>query len=145
MDNPRPNQQLDQQLDRMIQSLLGASGGIPALIGDGVRGDGAALEHESAELVAVVRDLVGLPRADFKTRLKAELERSANMTSTSTAATQAETERNLKYRTVTPYLAIQRTEECLEFVQRTFGAVLTAHSAMPNGACTPRFASAIPR
>lgn len=118
----------------MIQSLLGASGGIPALIGDGVRGDGAALEHESAELVAVVRDLVGLPRADFKTRLKAELERSANMTSTNTAATQAETGAKPKYRTVTPYLAIQRTEECLEFVQRTFGAVLTAHSAMPNGA-----------
>jgi PhnB protein len=135
MDNPR----LHEQLDRAIQSLIGASGGIPALIGDGVHGDGAALEHEAAELVPVARDLLGLPRADFKARLKAELERSATMATTSTATTQTEAAAKPKFRTVTPYLTVRHAEQCLEFVQRTFGAVVTEHVTTPNGGVHAEF------
>jgi PhnB protein len=132
MDNPR----LNEQLDRVIQSLIAASGGIPALIGDGLYGDGAALEAEAAELVPVARALVGLPRADFKTRLKAELERGANMASSATTQTTHSTNEAAaqpKYRTVTPYLAVRGAEECLRFVQQTFGATLTAHYPLPHG------------
>lgn len=148
MDNPRPNQQLDQQFDRAIDALLGSSGGVPALNGGGqptiiaTAADGkvwlggslaGAIDAEAGELVATASQLVGLPRSDFKQRLKAELARSANMATTSTATTHPAAEPKPKYRTVTPYLAIRGAQECLQFVQHAFGATVTERFPLPNG------------
>jgi PhnB protein len=129
MDNPR----LHEQLDRVLDALIASSGGIPALNHDGVHSDGAALEAEAAELVPTASQLVGLPRADFKSQLKAKLERSATIATTSTATTQPAAEAKPKRRTVTPYLAVRGAEDCLKFVQQAFGAKVTAHFPLPNG------------
>ncbi len=97
-----PDRELLEQLDRAIESLL--QGDLPATGGD------AELEA----LAGIAGGLRNLPAESFKTGLKAELQRRAAMTtSTSTAA---------GFRTVTPFIIHAKAPELVEFVKSTFGA-----------------------
>src|SRR5262245_3606140 len=79
---------------------------------------GAALpaDPETAELLGIARDLCDLPRAAFKARLAADLERRATMTNTTAAPARDAGQ------TVTVYLAVRPALELIEFVKRAFGA-----------------------
>ena len=69
-----------------------------------------------AALLRVAGELRDLPRADFKARLKADLERRASMTTTAVKPIRE------GFHTITPYLIVQEAVELIDFVKRAFGA-----------------------
>ncbi|MGC1171224.1 MAG: VOC family protein, partial [Candidatus Acidiferrales bacterium] len=101
------------------------------------RRDGAALDERIAPLARVAEQLRGLPREDFKARLKAEFEGSTTMASKPAVAseqgTTATTQREKTsgspesyipagYKTITPYLTVANAPELIDFIKQTFDA-----------------------
>lgn len=74
-------------------------------------------DRELAELVAVARELHGLPSEEFRAALKEQLGRKEKM---STAAKQIKRE---GFHTVIPYLTVKPAVELIDFVKQAFGAV----------------------
>jgi len=107
---------LAEQLDQAIETML-RNPDAPL----------AGTDPRVAELLSVAVDLRALPRADFKARLKNELEREAAMNETSDEIesgpphSKAESVR-ATFRTVTPYLTVADVHEEIEFVTKVFGA-----------------------
>jgi PhnB protein len=128
------NQRLDEQLDRVIQAILATESA--SLHGAGAAGNGQ-FDAEVAPLVMVAENLRALPREDFKSQLKADLERSTNMASAVTKtvdqAHDRATSQSKAYRTITPYLSVRNAPALLEFVQRVFGAQVVEQQATPSG------------
>ena len=96
------------RIDRLAQAL-------EAILAD----PGAPLppaSPELAELLRIAQDLCDLPRAAFKARLAADLERRGTMTTT-TARPAREA-----LQTLTVYLAVRPAIELIEFVKHAFGA-----------------------
>ncbi len=80
-----------------------------------------------AALARVAADLRGLPREEFKGRLKKDLERRGTMASTGRLAAEPQRETAVKpiregFRTVTPYLVAREAEGLIEFIKRAFDA-----------------------
>ena len=76
--------------------------------------------RKQMEAVAeVVVGLTGLPRADFRARLKANLERSAAM---STAPGKAVSYIREGFHSITPYLIIPNAAQLIGFLKTAFGA-----------------------
>jgi uncharacterized glyoxalase superfamily protein PhnB len=72
-----------------------------------------------APLLRLAADLRDLPRAEFKARLKSDLQRRASM-----AAPAVKPVRE-GFHTLTPYLCAREAEELIAFVTQAFGAVET--------------------
>ena len=89
---------LIEHLDRAIDALLAHRDSAPP-----------AAEREVAALLALAADLRDLPRADFKARLKSDLERKAAMKATTAVRKGVQT--------LTPYLVVERLDEFLAFLQ----------------------------
>ncbi len=89
----------------------------------------ADTDPQVVELLGIAAELRTLPRAEFKLRLKHELE---NETSMSTVTEERDREDNLPpakvnpiregFRTVTPYLVVEDVHSEIEFLKETFGA-----------------------
>jgi uncharacterized glyoxalase superfamily protein PhnB len=90
------------RLDRAIELLLARDA------------RAADVEPDVASLAAVADMLRALPSPEFKTRLKAELQRSVAMT--------AGTEIRAAFRTVSPFIIHERAPELVEFLKRSFDA-----------------------
>ena len=79
-------------------------------------------DRELAELVAVARELQGLPSEQFRAALKDQL--GDNM---STASKQIESKskkfKREGFHTITPYLIVKPADELVDFVKQAFGAV----------------------
>src|SRR5438552_1002615 len=107
---------LTEQLDQAIEAMLRNP--------DAPR---AGTDPQIAELVSVAVELRALPRANFKARLKHELEQEAAMSDTrdeiesESPNSKAESVR-ATFRTVTPYLTVANVHEEIEFVTKVFGA-----------------------
>jgi PhnB protein len=99
-----------EQLDRAIAAIL-------------MRSDAelAALPTRLRGLAAIAEDLHGMPRADFKARLKADLQRRATMSTVTSPSKAIKLVRGM-FHTVTPYLSAVRGLEAVEFVKKAFGA-----------------------
>ena len=98
-----PKRSLIHQVDDVIEGLLG---GRPASTVD---------PDDLAPLMAIARELVDLPRENFKARLKSELERNAYMSSqTQTAVTIRQT--------AAPRLRVKNAAAAIEFYKQAFGA-----------------------
>src|SRR5579864_1308721 len=74
----------------------------------------AATDPSVAPLIAIARDLVELPRENFKARLKSELERNASMASQPQTAAVPQT--------AAPRLRVKNAAAAIEFYNRAFGA-----------------------
>jgi uncharacterized glyoxalase superfamily protein PhnB len=97
--------QLMEDLDQLVTAVLyGRDSSVPKASG------------KLAALARIAAGLRGLPREDFRTTLKAELERSAIM------ATPAVSLIPEGYRTITPYLTVREAPQLLEFLGQAFGA-----------------------
>jgi PhnB protein len=81
-----------------------------------------------AELVAVARELRGLPSDQFRAALKEQLGVKDNM---STAA--AKTFKRPGFHTVTPYLITKPVVELVDFVKQAFEAVESFRTSGPGG------------
>jgi PhnB protein len=95
------------QLDDAISALLAGS--------DPVANDA------DRELVAVARELRGLPSAEFRAALKEQLGGKKEM-STAVKAKEFKPE---GFHTITPYLTVKPAVEVVEFAKQVFGAVET--------------------
>jgi PhnB protein len=107
---PKPN--LSEQLDRVIQSILAPSATARS------RRDGAAPTAPLSKLARVASELRGLPRADFKATLRAQLEGRTPMASKASAAPEVQ-------QTATAYLIVKGAARAIEFYKQAFGAVET--------------------
>jgi PhnB protein len=97
-----PKRSLIHHVDDVIEGLLG---GRPA----------STVDPDLAPLMAIARELVDLPRENFKARLKSELERNAYMSSqTQTAVTIRQT--------AAPRLRVKNAAAAIEFYKQAFGA-----------------------
>jgi len=118
---------LVEQLDQAVAALLANS--------EAALGIGAEVEP----FVRIAAELRDLPRQDFRVRLRKDLERIANMTTSKAAsAVDLRPERSdlksqisdLKsskparegFHTITPYLAVKEAPQLIEFVKEAFGA-----------------------
>ena len=115
-----------EQLDQAVAAVLANSEASLAI--------GAEVEP----FVRIASELRDLPRHDFRVRLKENLERIANMTTSKAAARDLKSEiSDLKsqssapksskpiregFHTITPYLAVREAPQLIEFVKEAFGA-----------------------
>ena len=84
--------------------------------------------RELAELLAVARELRGLPSEEFRAALKEQLEGKDNM---STATKQIESTQPSQ--TITPYLTYRDAAAAIDFYKRAFGATELMRLAEPSG------------
>ena len=121
---------LSEQLDRAVQTVLAPAAAEP-------RRDGALLDERIAPLARLAKQLRGLPREDFKARLKAEFEGSTTMASKPAVATEQGTAATTPrekisgspesyipagYKTITPYLTVPNAPGLIDFIKQTFDA-----------------------
>lgn len=139
--------QLDAALDALLRALPSASTREPTPSGEALKFYGpsrpepkpegpAAIPERLARLVTMARDLVALPREDFRTNLKAEIERTALMTGTAKAALEPSggvRRVPVGYHTVAPYLTVKDSARALDFYTKAFGAVEVMRLRMPDG------------
>ena len=118
-----PEQNQGEQLDRFVDAVIASPR--------------APLPNTDAELASLARiaaDLRGLPREDFKDRLKTDLiRRASSMASGTAAATEksaAVAQRDTAkesvslpsgYPTITPYLIVRQASDLIEFLKAAFG------------------------
>ena len=105
---------LAEQLDQAIEAMLRNP---EALV--------AAIDPQVAELLSVAVELRALPRADFKARLKNELESEAAMNEIESGDESPHSKPEsvrATFRTVTLYLTVADVHEEIEFVTKVFGA-----------------------
>ena len=119
------NQTQSEQLDKVIEGLLGPADA-PLSPSDAAR----PFDVTFAPVIEIIRDLKNLPRPDFKTRLKADLERRATMASAAGKAVQPIPE---GFRSVTPYLIVPGAAGLIEFMKQSFGAEERFRAKRPGG------------
>jgi PhnB protein len=115
---------LGQQLDELVDAVLAQ----PEVAEP-------ALPPAEARLTALARlatHLRGLPRQDFKARLKTDLERRATMATQPAMATKV---RPIPegFHTVTPYLCVKDAAGAIDFYKKAFGATEALRLPMPDG------------
>jgi len=99
------NGSLIEQLDQAVDAILA--------------NPEAPLPQVSKRIAAQLRiagELRDLPRADFKARLRSDLERTASMTA------KAPTKFREGFHTITPYLIVNEAVGLIDFVKQAFGA-----------------------
>jgi len=102
--------ELTEQLDQAIEAVLRNEA------------PGATLDLRVAELARLATELRNLPRADFKARLRTELEEDGAMsTATKQTAIKANPVRE-GFRTITPYLVVSDVHAEVEFLKQAFVA-----------------------
>ncbi len=107
---------LVEQLDAAVDALRGGAGARRARVNPRV-----------APLAQVAAELRTLPRAAFKARLRADLERRATMGSKPQAVKESVTT------VATPYLGMRDAAAAIEFYKRAFGAVEVMRLTQPDG------------
>lgn len=120
---------LTEQLDQAIEAMLRAP---ETPLGD--------TDPQVAGLLSMAAELRALPRAEFRLRLKDELEREASM---SIAGDDLKRQENSPqatvspiregFRTVTPYLVVPDVHAEIDFLKQTFGAVGEVHGLGSQG------------
>src|SRR3989449_11151080 len=99
------NVSLIEQLDGAVEAII-ANPGAPI----------PSVDASVAALLRVAAELRELPRADFKARLKADLERRASSMRTAVKPIRE------GFHTITPYVIVEKAEELIDFVKQAFGA-----------------------
>ena len=104
-----------EQLDVMVEAVLAGRGA-----------DSRRSDKKWAAFADIASDLRDLPRADFKARLRTDLERRATMATSAKAAPEVRT-------TATPYLSVRGASAAIEFYKRAFGATEITRLVQPDG------------
>jgi PhnB protein len=112
-------QELSEQLNQFVDAIIAnPDGPLPRA------------DSHSAPLVSIAAELRGLPREEFRTRLKDDLERTARMT---TSAAESRKPVREGFHTITPYLAVKEATELIDFVKQAFGAEGAIHGTGSEG------------
>ena len=110
-----PNRILIEQLDQAVTQLLAA----PVVTVQ-------SADPELLPLLHIAAQLRQLPREDFKTRLKSDLERRSSM------ATVAEPVAAVR-QAAAPYMTLKNAAHAIEFYKKAFGAIETFRLVEPSG------------
>src|SRR5579872_3091313 len=110
-----------EQLDRVVSALMDPPGA-PLSREGAVRPS----DPSFGPVIEVISALRDLPRAGFRERLRANLERSATMASSARAVPE---HRNV----ATAYLAVRNAAAAIEFYKRAFGATESLRLMQPDG------------
>src|SRR6266404_3743043 len=109
---------LTEQLDQAIEAMFRNPDAPPA-----------AVDPEVAELIGIAVELRALPSADFKARLKTELEEASmslvteeEIKTNDTSPQSANETVRATFRTVTPSLTVPNVHQEIEFLTKVFGA-----------------------
>ncbi len=106
---------LTEQLDQAIEAMFRTPE--TPLVGT---------DPQVAELLGIAAELRALPRAEFKLRLKSELERETSMNNTAAKRQSDDKPPHSKiregFRTVTPYVVVADVHAEIEFLKDAFGA-----------------------
>jgi PhnB protein len=94
-----------EQLDQVVEAIIANSGALTPRV-----------DREIDPLVHLAGELRGLPREEFRSRLKNDLRRRISMT---TAEVKGLRE---GFHTITPYLIVNEAAELIEFVKQAFNA-----------------------
>jgi PhnB protein len=123
---------LSQQLDERVEAVLIQGGARPE---SGTEPTPSAADLRLAPLGRIAADLRGLPRPEFKVRLKSELERRALMATTAKAVPTVSKVKPIPegYHSVAPYLMVRDAARAMEFYKQAFGATEVMRLRMPNG------------
>jgi PhnB protein len=115
---------LGQQLDELVDAILTQPEVAETTL--------PPAEARVAALARLATRLRGLPRQDFKARLKTDLERRAIMATKPALAAKV---RPIPegFRTVTPYLCVKDAAGAIEFYRKAFGATEALRLPMPDG------------
>lgn len=108
------NQSLIEKLDQAVNLML-MNSAAPAASGDA----------ELDSLLSVAVDLRDLPRDEFRSQLKKDLERKTSMATEKFVEAPAAAKVNPVregFRTVTPYIAVRKVHEVIDFVKNVFDA-----------------------
>ena len=99
---------LTEQLDQAVSIMLIGAEATPS-----------SLDLQIAALLDIAADLRVLPRADFKARLRNELEGRTSMRTTTAARSAAETAGKIRegFRAITPYLTVPDVFAEIEFLR----------------------------
>jgi PhnB protein len=89
-------------------------------------------DRELAELVAVARELRGLPSEQFRATLKGQLGGKDNM-STARESKEPKKFKREGFHTITPYIIVKPAVELVDFVKQAFGAVESFRSTGSAG------------
>jgi hypothetical protein len=92
-----------EQLDAIVDAILGGRG-----------------DKKLAALASIAQDLRDLPRAGFKTHLRADLERRAAMTTSAAGKTVNPIREG--FHSITPYLIVPGAAQLIDFMKAAFGA-----------------------
>ncbi|MGA8767045.1 MAG: VOC family protein [Candidatus Acidiferrales bacterium] len=103
-----------EQLDAIVDAILGGRG-----------------DKKLAALVPIAQDLRDLPRAGFKTHLRADLERRVAMTTS--AAGKAVNPIREGFHSITPYLIVPGAAQLIDFMKAAFGAEERFRITRPGG------------
>ena len=86
----------------------------------------ASVDAQVAELLGIAAGLRDLPRADFKIRLKNELESEVGMSTATESIKSADKSAHSKipkgFRTVTPYIVVSDVHQEVDFIKKVFDA-----------------------
>ncbi|HZE72400.1 MAG TPA: VOC family protein [Pyrinomonadaceae bacterium] len=118
---------LNEQLDKLIGAVI--AGTEPTAI---------AVGPDLTPLVQLATVLRLLPRQDFRTRVKQELQRSASAMKAMATESKVKAVRE-GFQTVTPYLAVPRVHELIDFVRKAFDAEGTIHGTGSEGGIHAEF------
>ncbi len=128
-------QSLSQQLDEWVEAIVTQSG---TRAESGAGPTPPAAEPRLAPLARIVADLRGLPRPQFKIRLKSDLERRALMATTAKAVPPTSPTGKVRpipegHHSVAPYLMVRDAAGAIEFYKQAFGATEVMRLSMPDG------------
>jgi uncharacterized glyoxalase superfamily protein PhnB len=100
---------LTQRLDEAIDAMI-ATGEQPS-----------AVDERIADLLSVAGELHQLPRAEFRERLRVELDEEGRMSTAAKPTKQSISPVREGFRTITPYLVVSDVHAESEFLKQTFG------------------------
>ena len=147
MHKPSLNQQLDDAIEAMLvrrtreqttsqdESTEATRFYGPSLQEQSARGESGKLPERVGQLLAVAGTLMGLPREEFRIRLRSELERRAMMGSTAKPVLEPRKVSPIPegYHSLAPYLAVRDAAKAIDFYRRAFGATEKGRTLMPDG------------
>jgi len=105
--------ELTERLDQAIEALLRSPQSAPSID-----------QEEIGELLTVAAELANLPRAEFKDRLRADLQNQATTSAESRRSEVKPASSTIRegFRTVTPYVVVSDVHEEIDFIKKVFGA-----------------------
>src|ERR1041384_627913 len=114
--------ELTEQLNQAIEAMIASGGELPS-----------GVDERIADLLGVAVELRKLPRAEFRERLRIELEEEGRISTAAKSTKQNVNPVREGFRTITPYLVVPDVHAESEFLKQAFGVTGQIHGLGSQG------------